>query len=589
MKNFFKSTYLFLIISIFLIVVFSFFVKNIEASNIGTIPDSSLCTEGTSCAELMQDNSKINFGCTNCEVQVEDTFLSGYAWGSNIGWINLKPTQYGGVINNTGGDDGVLSGYAWGQNAGWINFKPTYSGVEGVTIDTNNGEFNGYAWSQNYGWIHFDCSIAGKSANKCVTTTWRPSHTTTGGSGGGGENCSNGATNYPTCTFNCTNGATNYPTCTITEIEDETCEETGNCPQEVTCDSLGTCITAPVTIIENIINSINTPLINFLNQTFSPPEIEKIKTGLKVTTATSAIIATGITIGTALLLSPLATPEILLLPLRLWALLLTGLGLRKKIKPWGTVYDSVTKQPLDPVYVTLFNLDGAEVSSSITDLDGRYGFLVPPGVYKVVPGKTNYIFPSAKLASHISDELYPDLYFGDYLHIAEGETIAKNIPMDAINFDWNEFAKNKKQIFNFYSKKEVMFARISSFFFVAGAILAVLALFIAPEPYNLIIFGLYVLLFILRRVTFKKKARGKLIDKNGDPLSFALIRVFGANTNVEIAHKVADKMGRYFCLIPNGQYYVQVENKNPDESYSVVYKSETLEIKNGILNKVFNV
>jgi hypothetical protein len=97
------------------------------------------------------------------------------------------------------------------------------------------------------------------------------------------------------------------------------------------------------------------------------------------------------------------------------------------------------------------------------------------------------------------------------------------------------------------------------------------------------------LLFVLRRVTFKKKARGKLTDKNDEPLSFALVRVFSASTNVEIAHKVADKMGRYFCLIPNGQYYVQIENKNPDESYSVVYKSETIEIKNGILNKVFSI
>lgn len=291
-----------------------------------------------------------------------------------------------------------------------------------------------------------------------------------------------------------------------------------------------------------------------------------------------------------MLLNPLATPELVLIPFRLWSLLLTALGLKKRIKPWGVVYDSVTKQPLDPVYVSLRNLKGEEVSSAITDIDGRYGFLVPPGVYKVVPRKTNYVFPSEELSKHFHDEFYQDLYFGDYLNISEGEAVAKNIPLDPLNFDWNEFAKNKKQLFKFYSKKEVLFARISNYLFSIGIALATVALLIVPEPYNIIIFGLYILLFILRRTSFKKKTRGRLIKKNTEePLSFAFVRIFSSATNVEIAHKVADKMGRYFCLVPNGRYYVQVENKNKDGSYSVAYKSGPIEIAHGILNKAFYI
>jgi hypothetical protein len=55
-------------------------------------------------------------------------------------------------------------------------------------------------------------------------------------------------------------------------------------------------------------------------------------------------------------------------------------GLKKKAPPWGVVYDSVTKRPLDPAYVVLKNLQGKQIASAITDLDGRYGFLVEPGV-----------------------------------------------------------------------------------------------------------------------------------------------------------------------------------------------------------------
>ncbi|MBC8232092.1 hypothetical protein H8E77_21300 [bacterium] len=81
-------------------------------------------------------------------VEVGDSALTGYIWGENIGWINLSPT-YGGVVNDGTGN---LSGYAWGENVGWINFAPMGGGV---TIDPATGEFSGYAWGENIGWINF--------------------------------------------------------------------------------------------------------------------------------------------------------------------------------------------------------------------------------------------------------------------------------------------------------------------------------------------------------------------------------------------------------------------------------------------------
>jgi hypothetical protein len=268
---------------------------------------------------------------------------------------------------------------------------------------------------------------------------------------------------------------------------------------------------------------------------------------------------------------------------------LSALGLRKRIKPWGTVYDSITKQPLDPVYVSLINLEGEEVSSCITDIDGRYGFYMEPGVYKIVPKKTNYVFPSHALANNFRDEFYQDLYFGDYLNIAEGQIIVNNIPMDPVNFDWNEFAKNKKQLFKFYSKKELIIARISNILFNFGFSIAGIALIVSPEKYNIVIFSLYILMFFLRRTKFKIKAKGRVFDKDGLPLSFAFIRVCSSATDVEITHKVVDKMGRYHILVPNGKYYVKIEKKNDDGSYSLVYKSEEIEVVHGTLNKIFNI
>ena len=334
---------------------------------------------------------------------------------------------------------------------------------------------------------------------------------------------------------------------------------------------------------------IGSPIRNILIDLFSAGTVKKIDIGFKIAATASAVVSAVVSLGTALFLNPLAAPELVLIPVRLWSLLLTALGLKKRRKPWGTVYDSITKQPLDPVYVSLLNLEGVEVASSITDVDGRYGFLVQSGVYKVVPKKTNYLFPSDKLSKHFRDEFYQDLYFGDYMNISAGEVIIKNVPMDPINFDWNEFAKNKKQLFKFYSKKELIIARISNWLFSFGFTIATLALLVSPEKYNIIIFGLYIAMFILRRVSFKLKAKGRLLTKHGFPLAFAFIRIFSVETNVEIAHKVADQMGRYYALVPNGTYYAKIEKKNNDGTYTLVHTSNYFKIIHGVLNRVFNI
>jgi hypothetical protein len=74
-----------------------------------------------------------------------------------------------------------------------------------------------------------------------------------------------------------------------------------------------------------------------------------------------------------------------------------------------------------------------------------------------------------------------------------------------------------------------------------------------------------------------------------NPLSFAIIRVFFAGGDHEVIYKVADKTGKYYCLVPNGKYYTKIEIKNPDESYSLVHTSEPIEVKNGYINKKFEV
>src|SRR6185436_1352716 len=71
----------------------------------------------------------------------------------------------------------------------------------------------------------------------------------------------------------------------------------------------------------------------------------------------------------------------------------------------------------------------------------------------------------------------------------------------------------------------------------------------------------------------------------GNPFSFAIVRVFAVGIEKEIMQKVADKIGRYYALVPNGEYYVTIEKKNLDESYTKIYTSSAIIVKKGLINQ----
>jgi hypothetical protein len=306
------------------------------------------------------------------------------------------------------------------------------------------------------------------------------------------------------------------------------------------------------------------------------------------TITTVGVVGGGVAATGVFALNGTAIADLLFLPFKLWGLLLSALGLKKRNRPWGTVYDSVTKQPIDPAYVTITNVENKKDETSITDLDGRYGFLVAPGKYILAANKTNYVFPSKKLAGKTEDALYNNLYFGEEINTpVSGAVISKNIPLDPVKFDWNEFTKGKKKLMKFYSRRDKVLKIVTDWIFRIGFGVSLLSLFLVSAPYNLIIFGLYLVLTALRKFGLKQKTVGSLTDKEGNPLSFAIVRVFDSELNVQIVSKVANQIGKYYCLVNKGKYYVKIERKNDDESYTEVFTSPVINAEDGIINKSF--
>ena len=275
--------------------------------------------------------------------------------------------------------------------------------------------------------------------------------------------------------------------------------------------------------------------------------------------------------------------DVYLIFVRFAGAILGFLGLRRKRKPWGTVYDAVTKRPIDPAYL-IVTKDGKDVTEAITDLDGRYGFLLPSGTYKIKADKTNYIFPSKNLVGKTVDELYSNLYFGEEILTVEGEVITRNIPLDPIGFDWNEFVKNKQALFRLYSRRERFKTIIFDSLYLIGFVSTVFSTIISPSTLNFGILFLYVALFVFHfswKTTFKAVTIKSL--STNEPYPFAIVRVFTARLNQEIKRVVTDRLGRFYLLVSPGKYYFTVDAKQEDSSYKRVYRSPELYLQKGIL------
>ena len=283
-------------------------------------------------------------------------------------------------------------------------------------------------------------------------------------------------------------------------------------------------------------------------------------------------------------------PEfIIALPIRIWNVISILLGLRRKSEPWGVVYDSISKQPLDPAYVTLLGKDGKEIATSITDINGRYGFLVSPGIYVVNVGKTHYHFPSTRMQGRTSDALYQDLYFGEDVGVGENQVITKNIPMDPDVIDWNQEEKKRMGV-GYISGVSVTVAIISDILLYVGFIVTAIFLLAKPTTWGFIFLGIYAIVFFFRALGIKPRAYGRIHqDSNNSSLAYAIIRVFSTQLRREVAHAVLDIRGRYFCLVPKGEYYLVIERKISDEQYQPIFTSDSIFASNGIINKSFDL
>lgn len=149
---------------------------------LGSVYASEIINNNTTADFVDGSFGSINFapGSTG-SIDIDDDRISGYAWSSYFGWVNMScSTNNTCAMNNFGVDvscnsnsEAELSGYAWGESLGWVSFS-CKNGSNCATNDNynvkidNEGYFIGNAWSATAGWINFNKDNC--STGNCLQT-----------------------------------------------------------------------------------------------------------------------------------------------------------------------------------------------------------------------------------------------------------------------------------------------------------------------------------------------------------------------------------------------------------------------------------
>lgn len=235
---------------------------------------------------------------------------------------------------------------------------------------------------------------------------------------------------------------------------------------------------------------------------------------------------------------------------------------RRRRKEFGTVYNALTKRPVDLAIVRLIrSATGKLVRTLVTDKQGRYAFLVDSGEYRIEVSKQGFTFPTRYLSERKEDGRFFDLYHAETIKVGEkGAIITANIPMDPI-----EEIKTVRRII-----WEDVGRRIQD----SLSILSVLLTLIAALFYRLTY--LYVLLVVQISVylVFRRLARpgrsknwGIIYDaRTKKPVPFAVARIVETQYNKVLESRVTDSKGRYNFLVGNNKYVVTVEKPGYEDA-----------------------
>ncbi len=229
---------------------------------------------------------------------------------------------------------------------------------------------------------------------------------------------------------------------------------------------------------------------------------------------------------------------------------------------WGLIYDSKDSSPIAFAVIRIFSgTDNKLIKTTVSDLDGRYGFVLDPGKYKLEVGHQDYSFPvKDRMAIALQNDNH--IYTGGELLIKEAMSIDFNIPMEG---------KEVKRAFSFRKLRKIwlnsgLIKLTQNMYFIYALLvlncLMLLSRFNILFLLNAIYYGIFVIIHLV--AYFRKPARtwGNVLDsKSNKPIPYAFVKIFNKNTGALIDSKITDLNGRFQFYPKQGEYSAVVQAK----------------------------
>lgn len=310
--------------------------------------------------------------------------------------------------------------------------------------------------------------------------------------------------------------------------------------------------------------------VNETQELANSPQVEQ-QTKSKLAPAAAA--ATGLAVAPALgLLNLLNYLRFLFFQ----PLLLLG---RKDREEWGTVYDALSRNPLDLVVVRLVDYDSDEVvQSRVTDSEGRYIFFAEPGTYKIRVEKDNYEFPSSVLSDVKEDGPYTDIYHGEPIRVEEDNVaVSPNIPLDP---EQTETKETPDRIKWDRIKKSIQrnLARL-------GIAAGVVSLTISPSILVAVLLAAQIgAYYLFKRLgtTPQPENWGIVYEaEDEEPVKDVVVRLFTKDRNKLVSTGLTDRKGRYSFLVGPNDYYIRFDK----EGYKSKSKEITIKEEEGVIEE----
>lgn len=237
------------------------------------------------------------------------------------------------------------------------------------------------------------------------------------------------------------------------------------------------------------------------------------------------------------------------------------LGLGKKKRNCGMVYNSVTKEPIKNAVVRIYKTDGALVTTEVTNQLGIFESDIETGEYKITINASGYKFPS-NIVIGTQDLPYENVYTGGNFIYNSSSTISYSIPIDPLNKNIAEEAIVivRNGIVKFVNST-------ANIFVFVGLLFTVISYIKLSSTLNLILLIVYIAIVIIG-IVMRRQERyryGKVTDLSGNPVRGVEIGLMETEFNTILAKRVTNDHGKYRFITPGGSY--KLVSLNPQYSF----------------------